>query len=127
MISSDDLLHLMSSRSSGRDSPRVLADQDLVTSINELIVRKIPSGGDFRSIVVVLSESGNLAIVCKDIRPITYKYGVFALELVLQEAGYLAAWVNLYLMTRGYHVLYLQHPTSRSYSFTVAELSLSQR
>lgn len=110
----EELVLLMQSRHSGRALIEVPATMQLADELNTVVVPTIPSAGGFRSLLFGLSATDRLQIISTPTRPTEAKYGPASNDLFNLEAGTLAAFANLYLLTKGYQARYIYTGTPES-------------
>jgi hypothetical protein len=110
----EELVLLMKARNSGRSLLEVPATMQLADELNTVVVPTIPSAGGFKPLLFGLSVMDRLQIIATPTRPTVQKYGHASNNLLNLEAGTLAAFANLYLMTRGYQVRYIYTGTPES-------------
>lgn len=98
----------MAERNSGIDELEVTATPDIVNDLNLKILDKIPSYKRTRTLTFGLGIDHRIQIICTDISLVrTHENSTASDRLIDLEAGTLAAYANLYLMTRGYQVRYI--------------------
>lgn len=111
-LTSEQLLDLMSERNSARDKEEVPVTNELLQELQQNIIDKIPSGGNFRTLSLGLSLDNRIQIISAPLSKPNKKYGFDRAKRILDiEAGTLAAFINLYLMTKGYQCRYYFHNT----------------
>lgn len=96
----------MARRHSARALPEIMATIELVTELRNQLCPLIPSGGNFRTVDVRLNSMNRLEIYSKNISLVAAKYGMTSRKLIDVEAGVLAAYINLYMMAKGFHIRY---------------------
>lgn len=100
------LVSLMKKRNSARNSEEVLITPDLLEEL-KILVPLIPSGGGFRTIQIRLNDMNRIEIYSESISKVSKKYGpVLARKLIDIEAGVLASYINLYMLSKGFHIRY---------------------
>jgi hypothetical protein len=108
----EQLLSLMSQRNSARDKQEVPVTNELLQELHQNVLNKIPSGGNFRTMSLGLSLDNRIQIIATPLTKPNNKYGVDNARRILDlEAGTLAAYINLYLLTKGYQSRYYFHNT----------------
>lgn len=112
LITSEKLLELMGQRNSARDKQEIPVTSDLLFEIQEKVLGKIPSTGNQRLLSLGLSLDNRIQIIAAPLTKSIKKYGeVNSKRLLDMEAGTLAAFINLYLLTKGYQTRYYFHNT----------------
>lgn len=106
----------MAERSSNRDQPSITVTAELAAELNRELLPRIPSAGGFRTLMFGISVRGNLQIISSPMTRVTAKYGQHSMDLLNLEAGTLAAYANLYLMTQGFQVRYIYTGTPAAQS-----------
>jgi hypothetical protein len=102
------LVQLMSRRTSNRGGVVVEATPELAEELNRVVLPKIPSAGDLRTLLFGLGVNGRLQIISSPSGNVTQRYGAdIGRRLLDMEAGTLAAYANLYLLSKGYQVRYV--------------------
>jgi hypothetical protein len=97
----------MKKRSSARNSKEVLITPALVKELRESLVPLLPSGGGFRTVDMTLNDMNRIEIYSKSISKVAAKYGQsLARKLIDIEAGVLAAYINLIMLSKGFHIRY---------------------
>jgi hypothetical protein len=108
----EQLLNLMSERNSARDKEEIPVTNELLQELHQHVLGKIPSGGNFRTMGLGLSLDNRIQIISTPLTKPNTKYGVDRARRILDiEAGTLAAYINLYLLTKGYQTRYYFHNT----------------
>jgi hypothetical protein len=96
----------MKKRSSARATPEIPATEELVLELREL-VPLVPSGGGFRTVKIRLNSNNRIEIYSDSVETVAYKYGgVLSRKLIDVEAGVLASYINLYMISKGFHIRY---------------------
>ena len=109
---SEQLLNLMSERNSARNKVEIPVTEDLLQELCVNVLNKIPSAGNFRTLSLGLSLDNRIQIIAAPLTKPHAKYGIERARKILDiEAGTLAAYVNLYLLTKGYQTRYYFHDT----------------
>jgi hypothetical protein len=105
----------MARRTSNRGGEVVAATPELADELNRVVLSTIPSAGNLRTLVFGVGIDGRLQIICGNLRKVFDKYGVAnGTRLLDMETGTLAAYANLYLLTKGYQVRYVYNATPDS-------------
>ena len=108
----EQMIYLMGQRSSARDKTEVPVTLELLAELQDFIVDKIPSTGNLRLLTLGLSVTDRIQIIATPLRPHVAKYGQASSKRLLDmEAGTLAAYINLFLLTKGYQTRYYFHNT----------------
>ena len=101
------LVSLMQKRSSARNSKEITVTSELIKELKDMLVPLIPSGGNFRTVDVALNDMNRIEIYSKSISKVSAKYGpVLARKLIDIEAGVLASYINLIMLSKGFHIRY---------------------
>lgn len=110
----EGLVLLMSQRNSARSKQETPATPELVIELNQVVRDKIPSAGGFRTLSFGLSIQGRVQIIASPLNLVITKYGAANIHLLNLEAGTLAAFANLYLLSKGYQARYIYSNTLES-------------
>jgi hypothetical protein len=97
----------MQKRSSARNSKEITVTSDLVKELREMLVPLLPSGGGFRTVDITLNDMNRIEVYSKSVSKVSAKYGhALAQKLIDVEAGVLASYINLIMLTKGFHIRY---------------------
>jgi hypothetical protein len=102
----EQMIYLMGQRSSSRDKTEVPVSFELLGELQDFILDKIPSTGNLRLLTLGLSVTDRLQIIATPLSTHVKKYKINSKRLLDMEAGTLAAYINLFLLTKGYQTRY---------------------
>lgn len=102
----EQLIYLMGQRNSARDKQEVPVTLEILAELQDFILDKIPSTGNLRPFTLGLSVTDRIQIIANPLDPHIKKYGANSKRLLDMEAGTLAAYINLFLLTKGYQTRY---------------------
>jgi hypothetical protein len=102
----EQMIYLMGQRSSSRDKTEVPVSFELLGELQDFILDKIPSTGNLRLLTLGLSVTDRLQIIATPLSTHVAKYKTNSKRLLDMEAGTLAAYINLFLLTKGYQTRY---------------------
>ena len=109
---SEQLLNLMGQRNSARDKTEIPVPLELLAELQDYVLPKIPSAGNLRILTLGMSVQDRIQIIATPLHLHVERYGAASSKRLLdQEVGTLAAYINLYLLTKGYQTRYYFHNT----------------